>query len=728
MSIVPDYSNKVSASNTCKALQQHPSPVNAASKIKREPQEVSKMLGRMSLNVARPDVYTSTSSIAASRPRLSMMNKRTSIHGGSTLLKDTISSRRLEMRESKVKQFPLLADKLYNPELHDDGWINHQENAITHIVNAVFREADSSSKEPELCQPALRSRMLEVFDLPLVVELNKRLQAALQYGILRPQVSTDLSTDRTRDLGLRKHFIGLWMNNYNENLLRAAAEVVVGRTIPQSSPTSRFNSGASLDPHAERRTLVLFLESFFIDGIGMDHHFDADATAVAEARERKTLQRSLMLIWLLDRTKGAGLVSTLLFKPKAQLKSSAAVIKHLGKMLIPNTPELVRALNMLDYEVVHVQLSLSEVNYHIDNIAVDLRDGIFLTRLVELVALDKKTGTTCNESHLDFSMPDGGMLSEMDITSYRDASTQHSQDSISILSRHLRLPCLGNAPKLHNIQLALNAFNAACCQDNLPPTSVEASDILNGHREKTLHLLWQLVSQYGLSQLVNMNELLSDIKQTGDDTSFLSSTLTACFSREDQEVLLQSWATVHAAERGTIVTNLTTSFASANVWSALCEAYSPFSNTSTESTSLESRLRALGCSLSWIQHLLSTLGRIPNRVTTLSNLGYFASVVLPLARRFRHVTTLQRVWRARQAKKMLSARIRHMRAGRDCAAVAKTQNMVVDAAVVIQRAWRGVVERRIERLNEDVVGFQALAKGWMGRRKGRANRIVRNAW
>jgi abnormal spindle-like microcephaly-associated protein len=57
-----------------------------------------------------------------------------------------------------------------------------------------------------------------------------------------------------------------------------------------------------------------------------------------------------------------------------------------------------------------------------------------------------------------------------------------------------------------------------------------------------------------------------------------------------------------------------------------------------------------------------------------------------------------------------------MKAAADCAAVAKSKQREVDAAVVLQRAWRNVLDRRIECLERDVTGFQSLARGWVVRR------------
>ena len=60
-----------------------------------------------------------------------------------------------------------------------------------------------------------------------------------------------------------------------------------------------------------------------------------------------------------------------------------------------------------------------------------------------------------------------------------------------------------------------------------------------------------------------------------------------------------------------------------------------------------------------------------------------------------------------------------------CATVVRTRERVVGAAVVLQRAWRGVRERRMERVVNSVVCFQAGARGWIEREKVRGGGVVR---
>lgn len=515
--------------------------------------------------------------------------------------------------------------------------------------------------------------MIKLYDQPLVADLHQHLHASVQFGVLKPSCSTlEFSHDVAKDIGLRKRFINLFVKNYEESALRAAIEVVVGRQMPPSTRRSvdgDLKKGESiLDPHADKRALIGFLETFFVDCADTEKNVDD------MSREKKALQRSLMLVWILDHAKTSAVVPGLLFTVSATSKSSLMILQELGRILLPSTPDIPKALKLMGFTVEHAQSPLDEVVYHVDNLAVDLRDGIFITKLVEL------------------SLSPTYQLSSDD----------------------LKVPCVGHASKMHNVQIALSALYNAHLRAGIIPVDVTAANIVDGHREKTLVLIWSIVGQYGLSQLVDWRELCADIRRAGGDID----TPAGTFSREDQEVLLQSWAAVHAVKQNVEVTNLTTSFAKGDAYSAILSAFT------TATGNLEKQLNALAFPTTWTKHLLSTLCTVPNQITTLSNLAFLASRLLPLSRRTRAASTIQRAFRAKTERVVMSQRIALMRIARDCATIVRAQQQVVGAAIVLQRAWRAVIAGRVGRLERDVCRFQAAARGWFARRGGKERRVM----
>jgi abnormal spindle-like microcephaly-associated protein len=49
----------------------------------------------------------------------------------------------------------------------------------------------------------------------------------------------------------------------------------------------------------------------------------------------------------------------------------------------------------------------------------------------------------------------------------------------------------------------------------------------------------------------------------------------------------------------------------------------------------------------------------------------------------------------------------------------------VGAATVLQRAWRKVLNTRIERLLVDIIAVQTMGRGWIAREKVRGGGVVK---
>ena len=254
-----------------------------------------------------------------------------------------------------------------------------------------------------------------------------------------------------------------------------------------------------------------------------------------------------------------------------------------------------------------------------------------------------------------------------------------------------------------------------------------ADDIVDGHREKTLSLLWTLVSNHGLDYLVDFKELAVDIERASEGKLNIQSLTDGSqfFSQLQQESLLRKWASVYCNRDGLRIGNLTTSFADGQAYALIVEAFTEkfdlkldtATRSSTKSGGLGDQLDALGCSSAFIKQLTTTCGTIPSRKTTISNLAFLASRLLPLARQGNAVVTIQRAYRLRRCRTIASQRVALMRLAHACATIVQTQQKLVSAAIVLQRAWRDVLDKRINRLNGDVERFQAIAKAWILRRK-----------
>lgn len=593
--------------------------------------------------------------------------------------------------------YPILQDDLAHPAMYEDNWLHHQEIAITQLVNSLFSvssasgtgasstltmkgdtDGDRSSEGGREEEDKLRHKLLAVYADVEMAMLYKRLQGSLLYGAL--SVPTEVLKGASRlnsDLGRRKAFADLWMETYDLSCLQAALEIVVGRqcvgissrgsrsggsggsSTSGSSSSSRKGVNVNMDSEDEarrRRALQRFIETFLIRN--EDGKPDESSTAHASWSYQRTILRSLMLIKLLDTSKAsppAQFLTACLFQASSSYKSSVEVVKALFQLLNPSAGDPIRALNHVGFQVTHVQYPLEEYTYNIENLAVDLRDGVRLTRLVELL-LYPSASTLLeripdSDSTTTVLLPTGELLS----------LTEGEQDWP--LSQHLKFPCLGRATKLYNVQIALSALQGV---KGMAPLvgDVRADDIVDGFREKTVKLLWGLTNKWGLCGLVEWEDVEREIKRhcrmTGDhDNDFFD-------SLEDEDglarykMLLKSWAQAIAGKHGMVVKNLTTSFSDGRVFEAIVDEYERYITCEGplgQSRQLSERLRRLGCSEQFAGLFSTSDVSVPrthifDRDFVLAALSFLCSRLLGPSKAGRAAVTIQKAWRLHKGRVM----------------------------------------------------------------------------
>lgn len=690
----------------------------------------------------------------------------------------------LQKAHQQSTKYKVLGEDLVHPELYEDHWLDYQEIALSQLVNSVF-EPHGTYKEPA-DQPGLRKQLLILYHDPGVPLLHKRLQASLLYGALK--IPKDMLAKASRikdDVGLKKMFLSLFSEAYDLTVLQAAAEVIIGREMsmpkprrsgnlatsnvnPRSSTSStdgnRLSTGSSAADDSERkartarRAVERFLETFLVkheDAVrskGMIANIARSNTQTVDDfgsqgwAWRRTVLRSLMLISLLDQAKSKDLIKDCLFQSSSPHKSSTSVLTALGGLLFPSLGDIARPLSHLNYNLETVQYPLQEFQYQITNIATNFRDGVMLTRLVELILFNKSAdgsagpydSSDSSDQSMTISMPTGETLT---------SSWTEDPAEAWILSQHLKFPCAGRAQKIYNVQIALSALTTLGGAAAKASIDITADDVVDGHREKTLSLLWAVVGHCGLSSLVNWQELKREIqhfrikaRRGNDITAGFLEHVTPMSPEPNLNLkscskLLLAWAQSITALHGLSVTNLTSSFADPRVLECIVDAYLPYfpQSASTKPTTLPGKLRALGCSPSFTTLFTPNAGTpIPSQSLTLTTLTYLSSRLLPLSLTHRAATTLQRVFRQYRTRKNITKRVQLAQLAHHCARVVRARERVVNAAMLLQRAWRNVLSRRIDALLDDVTSFQAMARGWAARERvkggGKIRQRKRGVW
>ncbi|OJJ47818.1 hypothetical protein ASPZODRAFT_131402 [Penicilliopsis zonata CBS 506.65] len=628
-----------------------------------------------------------------------------------------------EMKQKGINMsYPLLLENISTTEMYEENWLSHQEIAITQIVNELFQH--SNGAEESYDSEIIRQELFGIYQTDAFKLLHKRLHASLLYGSLA--VPKDLSSRANRlkqDVGVRRKFLDLWMDTYDLSTLNAAAETVIGRKAADDMESSIHNTKSvdSVERKArdQRKRLERFLDTFLLRNDDLDTENDVYKEDARLAYCR-TLHRSIMTVVLLDhaRLSPRAKIPTRLFLPTSSFKSSKSVLKALCRLLLPSCGDIIKSLGHLDCHVLYEQHQLEEYEYRIDNLAVDLRDGVRLSRLVELLY-----GMTYDPAaSVNVTLPSGRVLR---------LSGDGNQWS---LSQHLKIPAISRATKIFNVQVALSALAAiGGGASQAIVANLCAEDIVNGYREKTIALLWGLLSHWGLSGLINWDDLRKEIDRLKRKGSYPMEEDTARTNDrpfEEYKSLLKQWASTIAGANGTKIDNFTASLADGKIYQFIIDEYEGYIIGGSQgketgalrgptAKSLHLRLRALGCSSQFaclVSPSKSGPGHIFDEEFTVASLAFLCSRLLPASKRARAATVLQSAWRSILARRDADRRAVAREVARQCATVVQTRDRILWAKDVILRWWR---DCRVRRRRLAATQRQSVGGSRGGRRVGR---------
>ncbi|KAJ5688695.1 hypothetical protein N7462_003087 [Penicillium macrosclerotiorum] len=652
---------------------------------------------------ARPQQRPLANHSASLNARASALSERLS-------RSESLHASRIESVSAKLKQlnnqFPILTENISKPALYEENWLSHQETVISQLVNALFECSDRDSDT--FNSNELRLELLQIYHTDYFAQLHQRLQASLSCGILSIPRDTLVHANRLKqDVGLKRKFLDIWIQSYDLYALAAAAETVVGRKVFSSSAMTEHGRGPSIEDAVKfertmTRKLERFLDTFLLrnDDLGPSGPSAKETSPEIQAKiYRRTVLRSILIVVLLDHGKQSSGVSLprKLFPTYSSLKSSAEVIQALARLLLPSCGDIIKPLLHLGCQLSYKQHLLQEYDYQMHNLAVDLRDGVRLTRIVEVLFFTSAHVQTLEDQ------------TEVTLSTGESVSLLGNEKDLP-LSKHLKYPCASRVAKLHNVRVALSALNTVQGSGTIVG-SIRPEDIVDGYREKTIALLWALVSKWGLVGLVDWHDVDKEIMRLKrkaalelgydrikDDPSF---TCEHLHDKDKHIKSLQQWAGILATLNGLHIDNMTTSFADGQLYGSIVDEYEPYitggirpqnlqGGKQSVSMTLESRLRLLGCS-SQYACLVSPGIDSPHFLDddfTLGALAFLCSRLLSASKRPRAATVLQRAWRAHLAKRDENRRAIARNLAAHCAIVVQTRNEILWAKEVITRYWR----------------------------------------
>lgn len=237
---------------------------------------------------------------------------------------------------------PIIENNLLNPAMYESSWLAAQESSAQQLLNALFTSRLPSTAD-HFDRFGLRTQLLKIYSGQPFPIVYRRIQSSLLFGALAPAKdivsrssagapSTQLGQNGTKgwgeDLGLRRLFLNLFTETYDIELLSVALEVVIGREMFQSG------SGDIQHEKETKKTVENYITKFIIcceDLMMMPPPAKVKdariAKPVAQAAIgddedwgtvgwlwRKSVQRALMLILLLDKAKTERIVKSCLFQ------------------------------------------------------------------------------------------------------------------------------------------------------------------------------------------------------------------------------------------------------------------------------------------------------------------------------------------------------------------------------------------------------------------------------
>uniref|UniRef100_A0A0L8HPV2 Calponin-homology (CH) domain-containing protein n=1 Tax=Octopus bimaculoides TaxID=37653 RepID=A0A0L8HPV2_OCTBM len=423
---------------------------------------------------------------------------------------------------------------------YDERWMQKQEWSFTHWFNYILTPVEEykirkcvkvdaksllfSTKQEARLAPSkevlsfeayaarkrlnrLRKLSCKMFQTEDVVKVVQRLEVEIDSQRLVMRKDRPVHAD----IGLKQMILN-WILSYNSLWLRIGLEMVFGEILLIDSNTdflglSRFIVTRLLgNPDIANRYAHPTVPHLYREGY-------------QEALSKHTLKKYLIL-------------------------ASKNLLYNIAREFLKGEGDVTRHLSYFGYTVSYVQTPLHEFDYAVSNLAVDLRDGIRLTRAVEIL-----TGKW-------------------------------------ELTNSLRAPAISHLQKIHNVNKVLKALLVNGMDLSLAKGSICAKDIVDGHREKTLTLLWRIVTGFQVDILLDINELRDEVhflkrclekkrsvrKLAGVEDYSMEGLVKP---ENEKHQLLFEWCQAVSAHYGLQIENFTVSFSDGRVLCYLIHHYYP---------------------------------------------------------------------------------------------------------------------------------------------------------
>lgn len=655
---------------------------------------------------------------------------------------------------STISSFP--KGLISTPIIYNDAWAEKQYSTYQRWLNFCYQGMDgvhgnNPILELDTVQPTERqtARTLllqsqQAYTRQIAINLYRKpemidIRYAIELDVKNKLLSFRPDPNVLANVLLHDRLVSLLLS-YSVPWLRLGLETIFGRVITETSlskslgPESETQRLSGMRKRGSKKiTMKGLLKRFIIERVLSDSNVKAKYTQgkcmtpsgkfdvmYKDEMSRTALKRILLLVVFLDHAKAENIIhsSPLLFKKSAAAKSTKDFLGLLCSEYIHGIGNLSKHLARIGVLVYSTQGYIEEFNFSVSNMAVDLRDGVRLAKLAEILSGDRK---------------------------------------LLILGK-LRLPAVSRLQKVHNIKVVLSAFSDL----SIPNVEfVQPNHIIDGNRPIVLQFLWSIISRFNLSTLLDTTKLKLEIdtvhrinvsRSSQYKNSFLHDSLNDKQNgmgeqKDELSVLLLHWCRAVCWHYGVEVTDFFESFSDGKAICCLIHFYRPsmlrrdeilptVSDTFCRGVDLESIKKDPQLQLQYRHALenerhnsalanrrMKEIGGIPHVLpisdsvatlderSTIISIAYLCSRLLDSSKKVLSTTIIQRAFQKYRRKELSEQRRTAAMLIIRCWSTYKLSQLQLrlndyiqstsNYATMIQRVWRGFMYKRRTYLNTE---------------------------
>lgn len=329
----------------------------------------------------------------------------------------------------------------------------NQKNACQEYAYGIKQQYENETDE------TLRKAAYELYCSDSVLGVIKKVEKAVERSVFAIREDREVELD----LGLQESFFDL-IFSYDLAYLSLSVQIVLGSE--KISQKKKKTLRASL-----KSTIIAKL---FKCEVEVGDTFRKNNTLKAVEKKKKELlnqhilKKFLSLVLFLDQSRLlAVLTKGTLFTPNSIFKSSRDILTNFCTLLLKSEGEFLKHLGNLGYSVSFTQTYLDEFDFKVNDLRVDLRDGVRLVRLYELLC-----------------------------------GVEESRNNE--LSSQLRVPAISRLQKIHNNRLLLDTLQS-------PSAETDSKKLADGDYDLILIILWKLLFNFELNKFLTKEKIHNEI-------------------------------------------------------------------------------------------------------------------------------------------------------------------------------------------------------------------------